>query len=90
MHALFPIHEIAKRTPNLWRYAEALPTLAEEQAIKKQLFKLAKQGYYVEPTSACVIAGLEHTLAQSEKIVSILTGTGLKATEKILTCNHEY
>jgi len=57
-----------------------------EDDIKKQLFQLARQGYYVEPTAACVIAGLEEyarNLTKSEKIVSVLTGTGLKATEKI-------
>ena len=60
-----------------------------EEAILKQLVELARQGYYVEPTSACVIAGLttylqNYTLPADAQIVSVLTGTGLKATEKIL------
>lgn len=60
--------------------------MVEEEAIKTQLFELARRGFYVEPTSACVIAGLvkyESICTKPEKIVSVLTGTGLKATEKI-------
>jgi threonine synthase len=61
--------------------------IVNEQSIQSELFTLAKQGFYVEPTSACVVAGLKQyaqSLTLPEKIVSVLTGSGLKATEKIL------
>ncbi len=57
-----------------------------EADIKKQVVYLARQGYYVEPTSACIIAGLEQYVATQSKtavIVSVLTGIGLKATDKL-------
>lgn len=57
-----------------------------EEAIEAELFALARKGYFVEPTSACVIAGLAQyvaTLQEPEKIVSVLTGSGLKASEKL-------
>lgn len=57
-----------------------------EADIEATLFDLARKGYFVEPTSACVVAGLAQyvaTLQEPEKIVSVLTGTGLKASEKL-------
>ena len=47
----------------------------------------SKKGFYIEPTAAATIAGLEKYLIRSqpdEQIISAFTGHGLKATEKIL------
>lgn len=49
---------------------------------------LARKGFYVEPTSAAAAAGLTQLLASGaikpdESTVLVLTGTGLKASEKI-------
>ncbi len=65
----------------------AFITAGEEQ-IKDALLKMAHMGFYIEPTSAAVIAGLEQYLsgaAQDELVVSVFTGHGLKATEKLLS-----
>jgi threonine synthase len=59
----------------------------EEEEIKKALFELARKGFYVEPTAAATIAAIPQYLSQlkrNEIIVSVLTGHGLKSTEKIL------
>lgn len=50
--------------------------------------ELNQQGLYVEPTSAVVIKALDrlilkNLIARTDAIVLILTGTGLKATEKL-------
>jgi threonine synthase len=53
-----------------------------EAEIKTAFLSLAHQGYYVEPTSAAVIAGVAQYLKKTpkaEKIVSVLTGSGLKS-----------
>lgn len=54
----------------------------EEKEIKETWQELALRGYYVEPTSAAVIAGLKRYLAHSaqkdELVASVLTGHGLK------------
>jgi len=44
-----------------------------------------EKGYFIEPTSAATIAGLKKygKHIKKEVIVTTLTGTGLKATEKI-------
>lgn len=58
----------------------------EEEQIEETLRWLLKQGYFVEPTSAAVMAGAIHYLSQAEKdeqVVTVLTGHGLKASEKI-------
>jgi threonine synthase len=58
-----------------------------EIEIKIALKEMCALGYYIEPTSAAVIAGLKNYLkATDEKdtIVSIFTGNGLKTTEKML------
>ncbi len=60
----------------------------EEGEIKETLLELAKAGFYVEPTSAAIVAGLKHYLRnqaqKDEVVVSVLTGSGLKATDKLL------
>lgn len=57
-----------------------------EKEIKRALQETRHRGYYIEPTSASAIAGLKKYISKSdpgEVIVSIFTGHGLKATEKI-------
>ncbi|MEO1652210.1 MAG: threonine synthase [Bacteroidota bacterium] len=60
----------------------------EEGEIVESLREMAQMGYYIEPTSAAVIAGLKqyvhHYAEKEEKIVSVMTGNGLKSTEKML------
>ena len=60
-----------------------------EEEIWKGFLSLARRGYYVEPTSAIVAAGLEHLTAlkifsSHEPVVALLSGSGLKSGEKIL------
>jgi len=58
-----------------------------EEEIRKSLMDLSKAGFYVEPTAAATIsAGAKYAafLAKEETIVSVLTGHGLKSTEKML------
>lgn len=55
--------------------------------IKTSLKEIGQKGYFIEPTSAVVIAGIKEYLPASstgEVIVSVFTGHGLKATEKML------
>jgi threonine synthase len=59
-----------------------------EDEIVSALGALARQGIYVEPTSAAAAAGLRQLLEQrvitpEQTTVLILTGSGLKASEKI-------
>ena len=59
-----------------------------EDEIVAALGALARQGLYVEPTSAAGAAGLRQLLktgaiAANETTVLVLTGSGLKASEKI-------
>jgi threonine synthase len=62
-----------------------------EGEIARALGDMAAQGFYIEPTSAATIAGVNqyvhspaHAACRDETIVSVLTGHGLKATEKML------
>ncbi|NJL14576.1 MAG: pyridoxal-phosphate dependent enzyme [Microscillaceae bacterium] len=59
----------------------------EEAEIIQMWHHLASQGYFVEPTSAAVIAGLQFYLAHEaqsdERVVSVLSGHGLKSVEKM-------
>lgn len=61
-------------------------TVAEEE-IKESFVSMANKGYLIETTSAGVIAGLVkyiHNFAEKdEKIVSVLTGNGLKSMSKV-------
>ena len=59
-----------------------------EDEIVSALGALARQGLYVEPTSAAAAAGLRQlfkdgAIAPEETTVLVLTGSGLKASEKI-------
>ncbi len=59
-----------------------------EDEIVSALGALARQGLYVEPTSAAAAAGLrqlyrDNVIAPEQTTVLVLTGSGLKASEKI-------
>jgi threonine synthase len=59
-----------------------------EDEIVRALAALAKKGHYVEPTSAAAAAGLSQLVARGvirkhETTVLVLTGSGLKASERI-------
>jgi threonine synthase len=57
-----------------------------EKEIVSALREIGRKGHFIEPTSAATIAGLKKYLKKKrgkEVIVSSLTGTGLKAVEKI-------
>ena len=62
--------------------------VVEKGEIKESLLAMCRQGFYIEPTSAAVIAGVAQYLrtqaAADEQIVSVFTGHGLKSTEKLL------
>ncbi|MCE1253685.1 MAG: threonine synthase [Anaerolineae bacterium] len=59
----------------------------DEGEIKTSLLHIHHQGYFIEPTSAAVTAGVSRYVAQhaaaGEMIVSTFTGHGLKAGDKI-------
>jgi threonine synthase len=58
----------------------------EDHEIIKWLKKLYNKGFYIEPTSAAVFAGIAHSkhqLHQQQTIVSVITGHGLKANKAI-------
>ena len=71
----------------------------DESEIVDALGALARQGLYVEPTSAAAAAGLSQLLQQGaisrdQTTVLVLTGSGLKASERIgqllgLSARHE-
>jgi threonine synthase len=55
--------------------------------VKKSLRFASQKGFYLEPTAAATLAGVFQYLRNSdpeEIVVSVFTGHGLKATEKIL------
>ena len=58
-----------------------------EDEIARSLRDLCALGLYVEPTSAATTAGVSRYVrraARGEVIVSVLTGHGLKSTEKMM------
>ncbi len=58
-----------------------------ENEIKEALRWILRKGFYIEPTSAATVAGINKYLNRStsdELIVSIFTGHGLKTAEKII------
>ena len=63
-------------------------TIVSEYNIKYGIKILAKQGIYVEPTSAVIVKAFDHftqtkIIRGNDLIVSVLTGSGLKATDKL-------
>ena len=64
-------------------------TVVSEEDIASGIKILAGRGIYVEPTSAVVVKAFdkfaeEEVIRQGDAVVSILTGSGLKATEKLM------
>jgi threonine synthase len=60
--------------------------VVSEEEIKDAFYEISRMGYFVEPTSAAVVAGVKKYVAEApenEIIVSVLTGSGLKASDKI-------
>jgi len=60
----------------------------KEREIWESLKKVSKLGFYIEPTSAAATAGLSQLITKKiikpkDLTVVILTGFGLKATDKI-------
>jgi threonine synthase len=58
-----------------------------EDEIKDAVKRICRMGFYIEPTAGAAIAGLLQYLpsvGKEERIVSVFTGHGLKATEKML------
>ncbi len=77
-----------------WQMIEAVRSsggeflAVSESEIKDSFYLMAGSGYFIEPTSAAVIAGARKYLSGMEKgrrevIVTVFTGHGLKAAEKI-------
>lgn len=60
----------------------------KESEIVESLKVMCGKGFYIEPTSAAVVAGLKKYLTnykeRNEIVVSLFTGNGLKSTEKLL------
>ncbi len=68
---------------------------AEEKDIWNSFLRLCSLGFYVEPTSAIVGAALEvlyaaGSISEKQVTVALLTGSGLKATDKILHYREEF
>jgi threonine synthase len=68
---------------------------AEEKDIWRSFLKLCSLGFYIEPTSAIVGPALEQLYASGyisseETTVALLTGSGLKATDKIIHYMDEF
>lgn len=62
---------------------------ATEGEIVEGLKKVSRMGYFIEPTSAAAFAGLSGLISQGilkkdEKTVVIISGNGLKASDRIL------
>ena len=61
----------------------------KEGEIIEALIKISKKGYFIEPTSAAAFAGASNLikkgkLAGNENTVIIISGNGLKASDKVL------
>lgn len=71
------------------RASRGMALVVSDDAIWHAHNALARAGTYVEPTSAAAIAGIDSLcsrgdVAINDRIVAILTGSGLKATDKIV------
>ncbi|MEM9985976.1 MAG: threonine synthase [Bacteroidota bacterium] len=77
----------AKQMIQYVRDTQGLFLAVSEEEISSALRVMLQQGFYLEPTSAAVVAGVRQYLSQyaepDEDIVSVITGHGLKAAEKI-------
>lgn len=68
-------------------FTNGMVITVNEEEIVKSWKNLALAGYYVEPTSAATIAGLDKYIdgfVTTETVVSLFSGNGLKATDKWL------
>lgn len=66
--------------------------VVEDSEIKESLKEISRRGFYIEPTSAATIAGINRYLEgvdPKEIIVSTFTGHGLKAADRMLKILHE-
>ena len=64
-------------------------TIVDDQEIKDGIRVLAAKGIFVEPTSAVIVGAFNKfvesgIISEGDLTVSILTGTGLKATDKLI------
>lgn len=71
------------------RDSDGIVTTVEDDEVWTALAKLGGQGIYVEPTAAAAPAALRRlhedgTIGAAEQVVVMLTGSGLKATDKIV------
>jgi threonine synthase len=71
------------------RDSRGVVTTITDDAIWSMVETLGKQGFYVEPTAAVAPAALaalrrDGTIGDTDRVVVFLTGSGLKATEKIV------
>lgn len=61
--------------------------VVSESEIKTALVEMCQMGFFIEPTAAVAVAGakkyIRNHATDDEKIVSTLTGSGLKAAEQI-------
>lgn len=65
-----------------------------EAAIKAAIFEVGQRGFYIEPTSATGFAGLDQLITEgvikpTDQTAIIISGNGLKATDKILLMMEE-
>ena len=72
------------------RESKGMIITVKEEEILESLQIISKRGIYIEPTSAVATAGLsrlimEGDISTGESTVVVLTGSGLKATDKIKT-----
>lgn len=76
----------AKQMLQMVRETNGLFITVTEGEIISSVRLCGQMGFYIEPTSAATIGGLRKYLTQSndEIIVSLFSGHGLKATEKIM------
>ena len=63
--------------------------IVDEEEIKAGIRMLASKGIYVEPTSAVIVEAFDKfaksgIIREGDLTVSILTGSGLKATDKLM------
>ncbi|MFZ5754711.1 MAG: pyridoxal-phosphate dependent enzyme, partial [Bacillota bacterium] len=70
------------------RESDGTVVIVQEEEIKRALLELGRLGVFVEPTSATVWAAWRALRQQEEwtagqKIILELTGSGLKATDKL-------
>ena len=71
------------------RGSNGLVCAVTEEEIWRAFVDLARQGFYVEPTSAAALAPLSRLIAAGDigtdnSVVIFLTGSGLKATDKVV------